>query len=167
MGEIRPEQIIKIPLKAVEEPYNGINEVYLDRWWSFDPREQSLIFYRMHKGASLSAQCNDNEVLAAKIHQSVWAKHDFMLKKVPRVFIPQTSIYRSGEMIQVAHIAPIIKRLEENKVTFFMAECQAGCEPPLPMPFSEEEKRDNWAAEHLRGAHNGQGSVKTYTEDRY
>lgn len=115
MGEIRDGKVFKIPIVAVEEPFNGLNEVYLDRWWTVDPETDSLIFYRMHKGSTLAAQCNQNERLARMIQDRVWSGRGFELRLVPRVFLPQYTWTRSGEPMQDVYMPPIRKRTEEIK----------------------------------------------------
>lgn len=35
-----------------------------------------------------------------------------------------------------------------NYRAFYLAICLGGCLPPLPMPFYEESKRDEWAEAH-------------------
>lgn len=159
MGAIRPNQIVRIPLWALEEPYDGMNDVHLNRWWTYDREEQSIIFYKMHKGATLSAQCNSNEGLARKIQESAWP--DFSLKFVPQVFLPQTSWQRGGEYYTDVSIGRVLKRIEEQKNTWQMAEC-ANCEPPLPMPFKLKSERDDWAKAHSTTGHR----VRVYTEVR-
>lgn len=157
MGEIRPEQIVKIPLWALEEPYDGVNEVYLDRWWTYSTEDQSLVFFKMHKGATLSAQNNLHEVLARKIQESAWP--DFSLKFVHQVFLPQTSWQRMGETYTDVAVGRVLKRVEELQNTWHMAECH-GCEPKLPMPFKLKTERDEWAKAHSTTGHR----VRVYTE---
>ncbi len=38
------------------------------------------------------------------------------------------------------------------------------CEPPLPMPFSSQEERGGWAAEHTKGT--GHNRWHVWEEDR-
>ena len=157
MGAVRPEQIVKIPLWALEEPYSGTNEVYLDCWWTYSREDLSLIFSKMCKGATLSAQNNPDEGLARLVQQKVWP--EFSTVFVPRVFLPHTSWQRMGETYTDVSVGRVLKRVEELQNTWHMAECHS-CDPLLPMPFKLKTERDEWAKAHSTTGHR----VRVYTE---
>lgn len=74
--------------------------------------------------------------------------------------VAATGVKKFGTKGPVVH-STVMLPAPYKLATFYMAECR-DCEPPLPMPFGDQEKRDEWAREHSKIGHR----VKVFTEER-
>lgn len=88
MGNIDKDRIMRIPLKAIEKPRDGHCDVFVNWWWTYDPKSDSVIFYQRHKPQYSSAQCHKNKGIAEKIFGLVWKPFGFEMRQIPVAYVP-------------------------------------------------------------------------------
>lgn len=77
--EINRKLIKHLPLaEATAEPGDGLWDILVDRWWSYEPGK-GLLFYRK------SPQCNSHEAIARKITKQCYPDAEVIF--VPRVYL--------------------------------------------------------------------------------
>ncbi len=104
-GNIVPDRIVRIPLRAIEKPRDGHCDVFTNWWWVFDSKTESVIFYRRHDPKYSSAQCHKRQGIAEKIFGQVWKPFGFEMHQVPVAFVP---LWMTGDVDFGYNLKPLL-----------------------------------------------------------
>lgn len=115
MGDIRSEHIVRVPIKAIETPRQGMCEVRLDHWWVVDPKTDSVIFYKRTGSRQLeysSPQCNRTKAIAVVVLRGIWeTDYGFEVRLIPAAFIP---IWMRGDIDFGYNLKPLLEVTTED-----------------------------------------------------
>lgn len=88
MSEIDPSRIIRVPIKEIAKPRDGLCEVKTEYWWIVDPVADAVIFYRRFSGRHSSPLCNKDEAIVRRVLLPIWEKFGCEVQLVPVAFTP-------------------------------------------------------------------------------
>lgn len=115
MGDIKPEHIVRVPIKEIEKPRQGMCEVRLEHWWIVDPKTDSVIFYKRtgsRQSRYSSPQCNKTKAIATVVLRGVWeVDYGFEVRLIPVAFIP---IWMSGDVDWGYNLKPLLTADKEK-----------------------------------------------------
>ena len=77
------ERWLKIPLKQLTKPSNGMHNVYVNHWWVVDEQDNAVFFKHL-----TSPQCHPSPEMVKRM--SFHSEHEgkTTVKKVPLAFVP-------------------------------------------------------------------------------